>query len=227
MHVFEDNRQVTHNAEETIVAADIDSLPLSKGNEQRFIHPHFVAPFHYQAVVVIGSARRFFSKPFATPIRGFTSGDRITFARRRSLASPTRPAVLSSPHKVFSTYFCACRVRQGKHPRFWYSRYICSYPTEDGAEMSFHAVPGHQPHLTLRGVTFSAGSRASRPRVAVAHAPLPQPTAGRPPAFPLDLLPAGRLRNPAPRGVPFFRWRESSFYLCITHPLLSGGIIRS
>jgi len=44
--------------------------------------------------------------------------------------------------------------------------------------MPFHPVPGHQPHLTLRGVTFSAGSGASRPRVAVAHAPLPQPTAG-------------------------------------------------
>lgn len=62
--------------------------------------------------------------------------------------------------------------------------------------MSLHAVAGHQPHLTTRGVTFSAGSGASRPRVAVAVAPLPRPTAG-PPAFPLDLLPAGYCRNHA------------------------------
>jgi hypothetical protein len=69
--------------------------------------------------------------------------------------------------------------------------------------MPFHSVPGHQPHLTLSGVTFSAGSGASRPRVAVAGAPLPQPTAGRPPAFPLDLLPAGSLETPPQVGFHF------------------------
>ena len=169
--------------------------------------PASLRPFRYQAVVVIGSARKFCTKPLATPIRGFTTGDRITFAHRRSLPRPTRPAVLSSPHKYISTCFCTIRVLQGKHPRSLYSRYTCSYLTEDGAEMPFHFIPGHQPHLTLRGVTFSAGSGASRPRVAVALAPLPQPTAGRPPAFPLDLLPAGRFRNPTWSGVPFFRWR--------------------
>lgn len=69
--------------------------------------------------------------------------------------------------------------------------------------MPFHVVPGHQPHHTLRGVTFSAGSGASRPRVAVAVAPLPQPTAG-PTGIPPRPPSGGQLEKPrSSRGSIF------------------------
>lgn len=111
--------------------------------------------------------------------------------------------MLSSPHKYISTCFCAVRVLQGKHPRSWYSRSIGSYPTEDGAEMPFHAVPGHQSHLTLRGVTFSAGSRASRPRWRSLSLPCPsrrRAPAGIPPRPPSG----GQLTKPHHRWDSIF-----------------------
>ena len=113
--------------------------------------PASLRPFHYQAVVVIGSARKFFSKPLATPIKGFTTGDRITFAHRRSLASPTRPAVLSSPHKYISTCFVpleCCKesiLALGTHDLFVRTR----PRTAPRCPFTLFQVTGHTSHSAV------------------------------------------------------------------------------
>lgn len=68
-------------------------------------------------------------------------------------------------------------------------------------------LSGHQSLHTLRGATFSAGSGASRPRVALAFARLPWPTAGACRYSPSTSFRQAVFRNPALGGIPFFRWR--------------------
>lgn len=83
-----------------MVAAGIEPAATIEGGVRKGSSiPAPLRPFHYQAVVGSSAARRFLSKPLPIPLQGFTAGDRITFARRRSLSSPTRPAVIPSPHK--------------------------------------------------------------------------------------------------------------------------------
>ena len=78
-----------------IVAADVESLPLSRGNEQRLIHPHFVAPFPLPG----GSGDRFRSPVLYKTTHDTDQG--LHFGGQNRLCPPSVSSKPDSPRRAF------------------------------------------------------------------------------------------------------------------------------